>query len=61
MGVLHEKNWPKKSPTFFLHEGKWGGGFVNISVNQIGHFEKFASPLERGDIFSSLNFCANKN
>jgi hypothetical protein len=40
MGVLHEKNWPKKAPPFFLHEGRWGGGFFNISVNQIGQFEK---------------------
>ncbi len=40
MGILHEKNWPKKPPPSFSHEGRWGGGFFNISVNQIGHFEK---------------------
>jgi len=39
MGVLHEKNWPQKAPPSFLHEGRWGGGFFNISVNQIGHFK----------------------
>jgi hypothetical protein len=27
MGVLHEKNWPKKAPPSFFHEGRWGGGF----------------------------------
>jgi hypothetical protein len=41
MGVLHEKNWPKKAPPSFLHEGRWGGGFLNISVNQIADFEKW--------------------
>jgi hypothetical protein len=40
MGILHEKNWPKKAPPSLSHEGRWGGGFFNISVNQIGHFEK---------------------
>jgi len=40
MGVLHEKNWPKKAPPSFLHEGRWGGVFFNISVNQIANFEK---------------------
>jgi len=40
MGVLHEKNWPKKTPSSFLHEGRWGGGFFNIRVSQIGHFKK---------------------
>jgi hypothetical protein len=40
MGALHEKNWSKKVPPSFLHEGRWGGGFFNISVNQIAHFEK---------------------
>ncbi len=41
MGVLHEKNWPKKALPSFLHEGRWGGGFFSINVNQIGHFEKW--------------------
>jgi hypothetical protein len=40
MGILHENNWPKKDPPSLLHEGRWGGGFFNISVNQIGHFEE---------------------
>jgi hypothetical protein len=38
--VLHEKNWRKKALPSFLHEGRWGGGFFKISVNQIGDFEK---------------------
>jgi hypothetical protein len=40
IGVLHEKNWRKKTPLSFLHEQRWGGGFSKISVNQIGDFEK---------------------
>jgi hypothetical protein len=40
MGILHEKNWLEKAPLSLSHEGRWGGGFLNISVNQIGHFEK---------------------
>ncbi len=40
MWVLHGKNWPKKTPPSFLHEGRWGGEFFNISVNQIGDFKK---------------------
>jgi hypothetical protein len=30
MGVLHEKNWPEKVPPSFLHEGRWGGGFLTL-------------------------------
>ncbi len=40
MGILHEKNWPKKAPPSFSHEARWGWGFFNINVNQIGHFEE---------------------
>jgi hypothetical protein len=40
MGVLNEKNWEKKTPPSFSHEGRWGEGFFNINVNQIGHLEK---------------------
>ncbi len=40
MGVSHEKNWEKKTPPSFSHEGRWGEGFFKISVNQIGHLEK---------------------
>ncbi len=40
MGILHEKNWWKKAPPSLSHEGRWGGGFFNISVNQSGHFQE---------------------
>jgi hypothetical protein len=39
-GYCMKKIGQKKAPPYFLHVRKWGGGFVNISVNQIGHFEK---------------------
>jgi len=40
MGILQEKDWPKKAPPSFSHKERWGVGFFNISVNQIGHFEE---------------------
>jgi hypothetical protein len=40
MGILHEKNWLENTPPSLSYEGRWGGGFFNISVNQIGHFEE---------------------
>jgi hypothetical protein len=40
MEILHEKNWPKKAPSSLSHKERWGVGFFNINVNQIGHFEE---------------------
>jgi hypothetical protein len=40
MGILHEKNWLKTTPPSLSHEGRRVGGFFNINVNQIGHFEE---------------------
>jgi len=39
-GDIAWKKSAKKSPSFFLTWGKVGGGFFNISVNQIGHFQE---------------------
>jgi hypothetical protein len=40
MEILHEKDWPKKAPPSRSHKERWSVGFFNISINQIGHFEK---------------------
>jgi hypothetical protein len=40
MGILHEKDWPKKASPSLSHNEGWGVRFFNISVNQIGHFEE---------------------
>jgi hypothetical protein len=35
MGILHEKNWPKKAPPSLSHEGRWGGGFLTLMLTKL--------------------------
>jgi hypothetical protein len=35
MGVLHEKNWPKKAPPSFLHEEGGVGVFLTLVLTKL--------------------------
>jgi hypothetical protein len=40
MGILHEKNWPKIAPLSFLHEGRWGEGFLTLVLTKLVTLKK---------------------